>query len=79
METPKAVDNPNWKKNVNERKGEIKMKTKIDIYLEPTLIKKLEAEAYRTGLSISRLIEKAIEEKYFKLMKGGSKQNGKYN
>ena len=49
------------------------MKTKIDIYLEPALIKKLEAEAYRIGLSISRLIEKALEEKYLKLMKGGNK------
>jgi len=55
------------------------MKTKIDIYLEPEIIKKLEAEAYRTGLSLSRLIENALEEKYLKLMKGGIKQNDKYN
>jgi len=42
------------------------MKQKLDIYLEKETIKILEREAYRVGFSVSRLIERAIEDKYVK-------------
>ena len=47
---------------------QVKMKQKIDIYLEPETIKFLEKEAYRTGISFSQLIDVAIEEKYKSLI-----------
>ena len=43
------------------------MKQKLDIYLYEDTIKILERESYRVGLSVSRLIESAIEYKYVKL------------
>ena len=53
------------------------LKQKLDIYLYEDTIKKLEEEAYRVGLSVSRLVEVAIEYKYVKLYnsakKGGQK------
>jgi len=40
------------------------MKQKLDIYLYEETIKVLERESYRVGLSVSRLIETAIEHEY---------------
>jgi len=45
----------------------IELKQKLDIYLEPETIKILEKEAYRVGLTISHLVQRAIEDKYIKL------------
>jgi len=42
-------------------------KQKLEVYLEPELIKVLEKESYRVGISTSHLIEKAIEDRYIKL------------
>ena len=43
------------------------LKQKLDISVCGETIKILEKEAYRVGLSVSRLIEVAIEYKYVKL------------
>ena len=43
------------------------LKQKLDIYLEPATIKILEREAYRVGLTVSHLVQRAIEDKYIKL------------
>ncbi len=40
------------------------MKTKKDLYIEEILINKLQEESQRTGLSFSRIIEQAIENRY---------------
>ena len=52
------------------------MKTKTDIYLEEWMIRKLEDESHRTGLSFSRLIEEALEKRYPILLKREVKDNG---
>ena len=43
------------------------LKQKLDIYLEPTTIKILEKESYRIGVTVSQLVERAVEDKYIKL------------
>jgi len=53
------------------------LKQKLDIYLYEDTIKKLEEEAYRVGLSVSRLVEVAIEYKYVKQFKNLNHTGGK--
>jgi len=52
-------------------------KQKLEVYLEPEIIKKLGIESYRVGLSVNRLIEFAIEEKYLKQFQNLNHTGGK--